>query len=32
MIQGISSDNHAHTLYNLEAERKKLLLAEEERW
>jgi hypothetical protein len=32
LTQGTSSDASAHTLYTLESERKKLLLAEEERW
>jgi hypothetical protein len=32
MIQGNTTENIDQTVYNLEAERKKLLLAEEEQW
>jgi hypothetical protein len=32
MIQGNSTKNIGQTVFKLEAERKKLLLAEEERW
>jgi hypothetical protein len=32
MIHNFCSENNGHTVFELEADRKKLLLAEEERW